>query len=91
VRLKVSDVRKKTTARVPAARLRKVAAPRPPKRVWLDPAPNVPARPPPFPDWSRMATIKETQARTWSVVMKPNRMPDMNSSEMFVDACGRPA
>jgi hypothetical protein len=38
-----------------------------------------------------MATIKETQARTWSVVMKPNRMPDMNSSEMFVDACGRPA
>jgi hypothetical protein len=54
-------VTKKITARVVVARLRNVAAPRPPKRVWLEPAPNVPARPPPFPDWSRIETIKEMQ------------------------------
>jgi hypothetical protein len=60
----VKDVRKKVTARAVVARLRKVAAPRPPKRVWLEPAPNVPASPPPFPDCSRMAAINPTQTTT---------------------------
>jgi hypothetical protein len=73
----VSDVRKKTTAKVVAERLRNVAAPRPPKRVWLEPAPKAPARPPPRPDWRRIETISATQASTCNVVMRTVMKPDM--------------
>jgi len=61
---RVSDVRKKTTARIVVARLRKVAAPRPPKSVWLEPAPKAPASPPPLPDWRRIDAIRATQQTT---------------------------
>jgi hypothetical protein len=50
VRPRVSDVIKNTTANTVEARVKNVAAPLPPKRVWLEPAPNAPASPPPFPD-----------------------------------------
>src|SRR5881396_3425136 len=50
VRPRVSDVRKNTTASAVEARVKNVAAPLPPKSVWLEPAPNAPASPPPLPD-----------------------------------------
>jgi len=60
----VSDVRKKITASTVEARLKKPAAPRPPKRVWLEPPPNAPANPPPFPDWRRIEIMRAMQAAT---------------------------
>jgi hypothetical protein len=60
----VNDVTKKITARTVVARLKKFAAPLPPNKVWLDPPPNAPARPPPFPDWSRIDTVSAMQDRT---------------------------
>ena len=60
---RVNEVTKNITARIVVARLKNVAAPRPPKSVWLDPAPKAPASPPPLPDWSRMEAIKPKQTK----------------------------
>ena len=73
----VRDVKKNVTASTVAARLKKVAAPRPPNRVWLDPAPNAPASPPPFPDCNRIVAMRATQAATWIAVTMANMKPDM--------------
>jgi hypothetical protein len=49
-----NDVTIKTTAQPQVNLLRNVAAPRPPKIVWLDP-PNVAPISAPLPDWSKIA------------------------------------
>jgi hypothetical protein len=60
----VREVRKNVTASTVEARLRNVAAPRPPNRVWLEPAPKAPASPPPFPDCKRIVAMRAMQAAT---------------------------
>jgi len=73
----VSEVRKNTTAITVDARVKNVAAPLPPKSVWLEPAPNAPASPPPFPDWSRIDTMSATHAKTWMAEMTAVMKPDI--------------
>jgi len=58
-----NDVKKKRAAAPTVTLLKKVAAPRLPKTVWLDPPKAAPMSAP-FPDWSKTTPIMTRQFKT---------------------------
>ena len=50
---------------------KKLPGPRPPKKPSPPPAPNTPARSPPFPLWSSTTKMMPNAARIWKMVITP--------------------
>ena len=65
----VNEVIMKIAATTTVSLLRKLAGPRLPNTVWLDP-PNEAPISAPLPDWRRMAPIMRTQMKTWMMTIK---------------------
>ena len=63
---KESEVSIKTTAAIVVSLLKKVAAPRAPKSVWLDPPKAAPSSAP-FPLCTRTMKIRKKQTITWTI------------------------